>query len=451
MGSGKHLFVLIHGLWGNHKHMKSLNKAFEEAFGQDKNCVFFAPTQNALFKTFDGIEIVGYRTVIEICQYIKEFKDGQITKISIVGYSMGGLIARFVVGKMFSEFGQIFGGMEPQLFLTMASPHLGVQFYNPNASKFKRVFQPILRGVGSNILGKTGRELFITNRHNDILVKLAQGEFLESLAKFKWRVAFANVKNDRTVSFYTSYISDCDPFIATENNIKYSFEEKIPGSGYSRVPPRIIDIDRLDILVQRPEVHKPRYYFKWIKILPLIFLFICFVLPVMFCLNLSASIYSTLMTKKYRVMLRNGEGSRINYRKLGFDDTLKEYFSDIYGPVLNGEEEDDEENETTKDSNDLTEEEVQQHMSWREFIEKYSANWKTEKQFPKLPFDDNRKTITNNLNTLSWIKVPVYIKSTNAHGGIVARRGLDANAPSTSVGCVEFAANLVKHLLNTSD
>lgn len=150
-------------------------------------------------------------------------------------------------------------------------------------------------------------------------------------------------------------------------------------------------------------------------------------------------------------MLRNGEGSRINYRKLGFDDTLKEYFSDIYGPVLNGEEEDDEENETTKDSNDLTEEEVQQHMSWREFIEKYSANWKTEKQFPKLPFDDNRKTITNNLNTLSWIKVPVYIKSTNAHGGIVARRGLDANAPSTSVGCVEFAANLVKHLLNTSD
>lgn len=448
MSSGKHLFVLIHGLWGNHKHMKSLNQAFENVCGQDKNCVFFAPTQNALFKTFDGIEIVGYRTLIEICQYIKEFKEGQITKISIVGYSMGGLIARFVIGKMFTEFEQIFKGIEPHLFLTFASPHLGVQFYNPNKSTFKCLLQPILRGVGSNILGKSGRELFITNKFNDILVKLSEGEYLENLSRFKWRIIFANVKNDRTVAFYTAYITDCDPFISTENNVKYFFEQKIPGANYSRAPPRIIDIDELDITIKRPVFHRPRQYIRWIKIIPLIALFVCFALPIMFCLNFLASIYSTVVTKKYRVTLPDGSTSSINYRELGYDDTLKEYFSDFYGSVLN-EEDDDDDGVNIPETDGVSEEQAQLHMTWKEFTDKYSSNWHKEKKFPRLPFDEKRATILKNLNSLSWIKIPVYIKSTNAHGGIVARRGLDENAASTSVACVEFAAQLVQYLLKT--
>lgn len=46
MGQDKHLFVLIHGLWGNYKHMKSLEKVLDATLngkksGKDKDYVFF--------------------------------------------------------------------------------------------------------------------------------------------------------------------------------------------------------------------------------------------------------------------------------------------------------------------------------------------------------------------------------------------------------------------------
>lgn len=419
--------------------MNSLNKVFEETFGAGKDIVFFTPSQNALFKTFDGIEIVGYRALLEICQFIRGFKDGQITKISIVGYSLGGLIARFVIGKMFSEFQQMFKGIEPQIFITLATPHLGVQFYNPKSSKLKSVLQTFLRGLGSTILGKSGREMFITNSYNEILVKLTQDEYLENLSKFKWRVTFANVKNDRTVAFYTSFITDCDPFINTNNDLQYVFEEKIPGSNYSRTTPRIVDMDLLDPKLQRPKVAS-KDYSKWFKIVPLIALFVVFILPIMFCLNLCATIYSNFVTLRYRKMLEEGKIPPFVSNKLGLDDTLKEYATDVYGSIMNEEEED------TNDDGYVEDEE--EHMSWKDFIDKYSNIWQDKQNFAKLPFDDNRRTMLNNLNQLKWIRVPIYIKSPNAHGGIVARRGLDEDAAATSVACIEFTAQLLQYLLN---
>lgn len=444
MGSGKHLLVFIHGLWGNYKHMNSLNTIFEKTLSGHSELVYFAPRQNAMFKTFDGIEIVGYRTLMEICQFITGYKDGPITKISIVGYSMGGLIARFVIGKMYTEFDSVFKDIEPQIFLTLATPHLGVEFYNPGNSASKGILQSLIRNLGSRILGKSGREMFITNSKNDILLKLTEDPFLESLARFKWRAVIANVKNDRTVAFYTSYITDCDPFILTKNNIKYAFEEKIPGSHYSRANPKIIDMDLLDRRLKRPKVEKKRTI-KWFKILPLIFLFVTLILPVLFCLNIAATLYSDVANWKYRRLLQAGQLPVLIHSKLGLDEKLKEYATDVYGSIIN-----DEEGNTNEDDDSYNEDETEsgeEHVCWRNFIEKYSRVWAGVNQFPRLPFDSRRKTMLANLNKLSWIRIPIYIKSANAHGGIVARRGLDEDAPQTSVACLEFTAQLVQYLL----
>lgn len=444
MGSGKHLLVFIHGLWGNYKHMNSLNTVFEKTLANHPELVYYAPRQNAMFKTFDGIEIVGYRTLTEICQFITGYKEGPITKISIVGYSMGGLIARFVIGKMYSEFDKIFGDIEPQIFMTLATPHLGVEFYNPENSTSRRILHSLIRSLGSSILGKSGREMFITNSKNDILLKLTEDQFLKSLSRFKWRVVIANVKNDRTVAFYTSYITDYDPFILTKNNLKYTFEDKIPGSNYSKVMPKIIDMNRLDPKQKRPEVPR-RDFSRWLKIVPLIFLFVTFILPIMFCLNIMATLYSDLATWKYRRLMKGGQLPLLIHNKLGLDDTLKEYAADVYGSILN----DDEGNNNDEDEsfNEEQAEAGEEHAFWKDFIEKYSKVWTGAKQFPKLPFDQRRKTMLANLNKLSWIRVPIYIKSANAHGGIVARRGLNEDAPQSSVACLEFTAQLVQYLL----
>ncbi|QLL34890.1 hypothetical protein HG536_0H02650 [Torulaspora globosa] len=442
MGSGKHLVVFIHGLWGNYKHMNSLNTVFERVLEGKQEFVFLTPRQNAMFKTFDGIEIVGYRTLLEICQFIGTFKDEPITKISIVGYSMGGLIARFVIGKMYGEFGKVFRDIEPQIFLTMATPHLGVEFYNLQKSTLKGIFQAVIRSLGSSILGKTGREMFITNSSNDVLVKLTQGEFLDGLSKFKWRAVVANVKNDRTVAFYTSFITDCDPFLATNNDVKYIFEDKVPGSHYSRTTPRIISMDRLDPELKRP---KPKRDFsRWFKVLPLIALFITLILPVMFCLNILATIYSSIVTWRYRKLLQEGKLPLLIHNKLGLNDALKEYATDIYGSLMN--EEDAEVNDD-ESQDDIYANGGEEHVPWKEFIDKYSRVWSNTEQFPKLPLDENRRTMLKNLDTLDWIRVPIYIKSANAHGGIVARKGLDDDVPDTSVACLEFTAQLAQYLL----
>jgi hypothetical protein len=55
--------------------------------------------------TYDGIELGGERVCLEIEEEIEKLaKEGQeIKRISIVGYSLGGLIGRFACGLLYSK------------------------------------------------------------------------------------------------------------------------------------------------------------------------------------------------------------------------------------------------------------------------------------------------------------------------------------------------------------
>lgn len=449
MGS-KHLFVLIHGLWGNHDHMKSLMEVYGKQFGNSE-MVFFSPSENAFFKTFDGIEIIGYRTLLEIYQFITCFKDGPITKISVLGYSMGGLVARFVLGKMFGEYHDLFEGIEPQIFITMATPHLGVQFYNPRGSFLKGLLQFGMRIIGCNIIGKSGRELFVVNKHNDILVKITKGEYLNALRKFKWRIAFANVNNDRTVSFYTGFISDCDPFIDTGNQVKYVFEESVPGKGYTYGPPRIIDLNQLDPKCSRSPLSLFQKLKKYGLLLLFAIVFIVILLPIMVCINISGTIYSHSVNYRHRKVLIDTAEPSIVKSHLQFNNPVREFTEDVYKIIMSDPSEivrNGSNGDAVSEESDLLED----HISWKEFIQKHTdmESWKDKGLFSNLPFDENRKVMYENLNSLEWIRIPVYIKVANSHGAIVARRGL-GHTGRTGIACVEFSAKLLQHLLSKSD
>ncbi|KAF8941011.1 hypothetical protein BGZ47_007521 [Haplosporangium gracile] len=160
-------------------------------------------------------------------------KSRKVTQFSFLGYSLGGLIGRFAMGlldmeKFFDPVEQGGQGIEPVYFVTMATPHLGIR--KPPQTNFSKVYNYL----SSRMLSRTGEQLqLIDDYANGKPVLLAMSEpesiFVHALNRFKRRAIYCNVRNDRSVPFWTASFSDADPFVELESlQIQYS-------SGYSSV------------------------------------------------------------------------------------------------------------------------------------------------------------------------------------------------------------------------
>ena len=75
------------------------------------------PKKNAGSFTYDGIELGGERVAHEIEIKLEDLaRDGHdIQRISIVGYSLGGLIARYAIGLLYHK--GLFDRIEPVVCL----------------------------------------------------------------------------------------------------------------------------------------------------------------------------------------------------------------------------------------------------------------------------------------------------------------------------------------------
>ncbi|GMF08880.1 unnamed protein product [[Candida] boidinii] len=170
-----HLFVYVHGLWGTPQHLDVLELIPKEFLNELKsdnltndNFYFLKPKSFTYLRTYDGIEYIGNKVMNEVLHFIKELLETEkikITKISIVGYSLGGLVSRYIIGE-FYKIG-FFDKIEPFIFTTYATPHLGVNFnYNDSTdlthSKFiKTALNNLINFAGSSLLGKSGKEFEI--------------------------------------------------------------------------------------------------------------------------------------------------------------------------------------------------------------------------------------------------------------------------------------------------
>merc|ERR1711939_323502 len=95
----QHLCVLVHGLWGNPNHLKVMAQSLRAKHPEENLHILVAKRNSGSF-TYDGIERGGERVCHEIEEEMKmiEEKGGKITKLSIIGYSLGGLVSRYAVG-----------------------------------------------------------------------------------------------------------------------------------------------------------------------------------------------------------------------------------------------------------------------------------------------------------------------------------------------------------------
>ena len=192
--------------------MAYVASSLRDKHAEDKLHILVAKTNSDTY-TYDGIDLGAERVTQEIETYISDLeKEGtHIKKLSIVGYSLGGLVARYAIGLLFSN--GWFGRLEPVNFTTFASPHLGVRA--PVLGVHHRVWNVL----GSQTLSASGRQLFtidiFRNTNRPLLSVLADPDsiFILALSQFKHRVLYANIINDRSAPYYTTCIVTTDPFV----------------------------------------------------------------------------------------------------------------------------------------------------------------------------------------------------------------------------------------------
>lgn len=109
---------------------------------------------------------------LQVVSVIKRYRN--VEKISFIGHSLGGLVARYAIAKLYgdTEDSRI-GGLVPMNFITVATPHLGTGGHRQvplfgGSNTVEKVAHQI-----SWVLGRTGRHLFLTdNPHPPLLLQM---------------------------------------------------------------------------------------------------------------------------------------------------------------------------------------------------------------------------------------------------------------------------------------
>ncbi|KEF55010.1 uncharacterized protein A1O9_08663 [Exophiala aquamarina CBS 119918] len=206
-----HTVFLVHGLWGNATHLSFVAQALQDKYSEEE-LIVVACRSNPGSLTYDGIEVGAERVAREIEEKLDELnRHGyKITRFSIVGYSLGGLVARYAIGLLYHK--GYFDKLTPVNFTTFVTPHLGVR--TPLIGYSNHLWNVL----GARTLSTSGRQLFTIDSFRStgrpLLSVLAdpQSVFISALAKFEHRSLYTNIVNDLSAVFYTTGISRCDPF-----------------------------------------------------------------------------------------------------------------------------------------------------------------------------------------------------------------------------------------------
>lgn len=226
-----------------------------------------------LYYTYDGIDVCGTRVANEIEHEVARLDGlqdgGRVTKLSVVGYSLGGLISRYAIGLLYQRgmFDSAddsdaprpdssgstgrFRGIVPVVFTTFASPHLGVLALG--MGPLSRMYN----AIAPYVLSYTSRQLCLTDdfaqlssldkhrpgtpdvelqhQRRPLLDCMADPAlpFLRGLARFHRLASYGNIVNDHRTEWYTTAMTSTDPFTRNAAAIVGPY---VPGYG-----PTIID------------------------------------------------------------------------------------------------------------------------------------------------------------------------------------------------------------------
>ena len=166
------------------------------------------------------------------CKVLAEIKrledDGKkVTRFSVTGYSLGGLIARYLVGVLHQR--KFFDTVTPVNFMTVATPHIGVVQYPTWRSN-------MFAFLGPRLLSRTGEQFYAVDKWSasgrsllevmadpgtsfDLCMSAifidehaAARVFYQALTLFPHIRFYANAVNDVTVPYPTAAVETDDIF-----------------------------------------------------------------------------------------------------------------------------------------------------------------------------------------------------------------------------------------------
>ncbi|KAJ6493567.1 DUF676-domain-containing protein [Mycena vitilis] len=220
-----HLLVLVHGMWGNPGHLAELNRIVKDTIPDPDFHVLLAET-NKEDSTYDGIDWGGERVAEEIIAEVQKLEqEGHpVTKFSITGYSLGGLVARYVVGILRQR--GFFEHVAPVNFNTIATPHIGLP-------RYPTFFSSLASVLGPKLLSRTGEQFYCQDKWSangrPLIEVMADPDrvFYQALAAFQTIRIYANAVNDRTVPYVTAAIDVDDIFVARAvNGLEIEFDDQ---------------------------------------------------------------------------------------------------------------------------------------------------------------------------------------------------------------------------------
>lgn len=413
-------------LWGNPQHLESLRKALLQEYTEDKVHILITK-RNAGNFTYDGIETGGERVAGEVEETLREFAQSgrTIEKISVIGYSLGGLVARYAIGLLYSK--NLFETITPVNFTTFATPHLGAR--TPRRGHFSYVFNVL----GARTLSASGRQLFLVDDFRDtgrpLLSVLADPNsiFIRALARFKHRSLYANVINDKTVAFFTASISQTDPFDQLDKlkvNYVSGYEDVIVDT-CNPVSPKQPDV--LPVFRQRLTTGTRAFFRK----VPTIAFFIIFIPIGTTLLLTNAAIQSVKSRQRIRLHEQGMAGIDVKgYRIPLMINSARQGMEDMYENMNN---------QQGQDYLRAGEEELASPTQQRTFSFSQPAGTQssdahskvgsqvvekseTQLDFPTLALTEHQFKMIEHLDNVGFKKYPVHIKNVgHTHAAIIRR------------------------------
>jgi hypothetical protein len=398
--------------------MASVAKALRAQYPPDQVYILVAKRNSGSF-TYDGIELGGERVCLEIEEELETIKSkgGNIKKLSIVGYSLGGLVARYAIGLLFAR--GVLDSLECMNFTAFASPFLGVR------TPLRGWANKIWNVLGARTLAMSGRQLFGIDKFRDtgkpLLAVLADPNsiFMSGLAKFKRHTLYTNITNDRSAVYYTTGISKTDPYTdLSKVNVHYlkGWQDVIldPLNPVSPGAPPPTDPEPLTALVE-----------KWAKRIPFILALTLFI-PFGVVTFLINSAIQTVRSSR-RIRLHESGLAGINVKDLRVNLWIKEIREAVEDAYENLNSSQNQEYLNAEDDDDHSagdeDEETDGSASARAILaleRKQSRN--QEGGFPTLALAPYQFAAIQALDKLNWRKYPVWIhKHRHSHAAIIVR------------------------------
>lgn len=418
--------------------MSSCSDALKEQFAEDDSVIVHIVKSNESLKTFDGIAIGAERVFVELMDRIREIVDqgDTVRFFSLVGYSLGGLFSRYLIGML--ESVGFFNNVAPVVFATFATPHAGTYFHS------RRAKARVLNAFGSRLLGITGGELF---NCNETLQDLAdpEGRYMIGLRRFKRHLLFANATHDRTVPFWTSFLAVKNPFRHLDH-VRLCFYDHSLVVKHKEVRPFLVDMETS--VYDEKELHPPKLTRRDKLTRVLLFVLLPIFLPTMLTVLATGTVVSRLKALYYTVRPRPQESTEL-FRQLSHELSKRQ--------TARLEMRNRPHHHHDLEAGNLAEgalENMLELVEPQEGEQEESEELLSGKPRPALnggccgllddtPYElginSSVRKILDNLNTLPWEKYAVCLSHFNAHGEIVNRR------KSTGQGLVlqKFFATIV--------